>query len=73
MGDFTVINVVTDYGAYGDGIHDDTAAINNALTAVPNGTSPPGAIGAIVYFPAGKYLGRVNTRSAALPRSARSG
>jgi hypothetical protein len=56
MGDFTVINVVTDYGAHGDGIHDDTAAINNALAAVPNGTSPPGTMGAIVYFPAGKYL-----------------
>ena len=49
MGDFTVINVVTDYGAYGDGIHDDTAAINNALAAVPSG-------GAIVYFPGGQYL-----------------
>jgi hypothetical protein len=52
VGDFTVINVVTDYGAVGDGVTDDTTAINNALLAVPNGAT---GVGAIVYFPAGAY------------------
>jgi hypothetical protein len=52
MGNLTVINVKSDYGAHGDGVHDDTTAINNALAAVP--TLP--SIGAIVYFPAGAYL-----------------
>ena len=51
---FTVINV-TDHGATGNGTTDDTAAINRALAAVPNGPAPT-PTGAIVYFPAGTYL-----------------
>jgi hypothetical protein len=35
------------YGAVGDGVHDDTTAIQNAITA---------AAGNIVYFPFGHYL-----------------
>jgi Pectate lyase superfamily protein len=48
-----IVNV-KDYGAYGDwpntGYHDDTAAIQAALTAASK------ANGGIVFFPAGKYL-----------------
>jgi Pectate lyase superfamily protein len=40
---------VKTYGASGDGVHDDTAAINNALAALP-------ANGGTIYFPAGLYL-----------------
>src|SRR5574343_221491 len=40
---------VTAYGATGDGTTDDTAAIQDALDAVPVG-------GGIVHFPAGIYL-----------------
>lgn len=36
-------------GAYGDGVHDDTAAIQAALNAIPSQ-------GGVVYFPAGSYL-----------------
>ncbi|WYZ42188.1 hypothetical protein EsH8_V_001083 [Colletotrichum jinshuiense] len=50
---------VKDYGAYGDGIHDDTAAINLAISdggrcgaGCPSSTLFP----ATVYFPAGTYL-----------------
>lgn len=42
-----VLNV-KDYGAAGNGIADDTAAIQAAINAVP-------AAGATVYFPAGQY------------------
>lgn len=41
---------VTDFGAVGDGVTDDTAAINAAITAVN------AAGGGTVYFPAGLYL-----------------
>lgn len=47
----TNLYVATDvtWGAYGDGVHDDTAAIQSALNAAgANG-------GGIVYLPAGKY------------------
>lgn len=37
------------YNAWGDGVHDDTAAINNALAAAQ-------AAGAVLHFPAGTYL-----------------
>ena len=50
---------VKDYGAYGDGVHDDTAAINLAISdggrcgaGCPSSTEFP----ATVYFPAGSYL-----------------
>ena len=47
----TNLYVVTDtpWGAYGDGAHDDTVAIQSALTAA--GTNG----GGIVYLPAGQY------------------
>jgi polygalacturonase len=41
---------VRDYGAAGDGVAKDTAAINRAIKAVER------AGGGTVYFPAGKYL-----------------
>ena len=40
------------YNAYGDGVHDDTAAIQAALTAMVNGTV---ANARMVYIPAGTY------------------
>ncbi|HEY3500046.1 MAG TPA: glycosyl hydrolase family 28-related protein, partial [Polyangiaceae bacterium] len=45
---FTVINP-KDYGALGDGVTDDAAALESAFAAVP-------AAGGIVLFPAGTYL-----------------
>jgi hypothetical protein len=39
---------VKDFGAVGDGVVDDTAAIQNAIDAAPFGGS--------VYFPSGKYI-----------------
>ena len=48
------INVKTQappYAAYGDGVHDDTVAIQNALNNV--GTS---GYGSVVYLPSGTYL-----------------
>jgi hypothetical protein len=41
------INVKTDFGAHGDGVTDDTNAIQQALAAVP--------VGGVVYFPNGVY------------------
>jgi hypothetical protein len=41
------INVRTDFGAKGDGVTDDTSAIQQALAAVP--------VGGVVYFPNGVY------------------
>lgn len=40
---------VRDYGAYGDGIHDDTAAIQRAINALPS-------TGGTVVVPVGVYL-----------------
>ncbi|KAK3987098.1 pectate lyase superfamily protein-domain-containing protein [Cladorrhinum sp. PSN332] len=53
-------NVVTDFGAVGDGVHDDTKAINDAISA--QGTCAPGVCTgstrtpALIYFPPGTYL-----------------
>lgn len=44
----TEINV-RNRGAYGDGVHDDTTAIQNAINALP-------AAGGTVFLPAGTYL-----------------
>ncbi len=47
---YASINVnVLSYGAKGDGVTDDTAAIQNASTAVAKG-------GGLLYFPAGTYM-----------------
>ncbi len=43
-------NVQSVYGAKGDGVSDDTAALNNALANVGNGSSSP-----VLYLPAGTY------------------
>lgn len=48
MIDGAAINVL-DYGATGDGVTDDTVAIQAALTALPAG-------GGFVYLPAGNYI-----------------
>lgn len=54
MGKSTVISVA-DHGAAGNGVTDDTAAINRALKAVTN-ERITAAAKAIVYFPTGTYL-----------------
>src|SRR6266566_8599282 len=41
-------NVKTGYGAVGDGVHDDTTNINNAVAAMVGGDE--------LYFPCGTYL-----------------
>lgn len=55
----TEINV-RNRGAYGDGVRDDTTAIQNAINALPAG-------GGTIYLPAGTYLvdptRRINLRS----------
>ncbi|CAK7236239.1 hypothetical protein SBRCBS47491_009570 [Sporothrix bragantina] len=56
---YVVFRNVRDYGAVGDGVTDDTKAINNALMSGGrcgekcNGSTTKNAI---VYFPPGKYL-----------------
>ncbi len=45
-----LVTSVLSYGALGNGIHDDTAAINSAITAVRN------AGGGILFFPSGTYI-----------------
>ena len=47
------INVL-DYGAVGDGVANDTVAIQAAITAAAQTVG--GATGAVVYFPTGTYL-----------------
>ena len=47
--DAGVINVKLQYGAKGDGVTDDTQAIQSALNAYPNGKR-------IIYLPNGNYL-----------------
>ena len=54
-----VLNVtnVKDYGAKGDGVTDDTAAINNALNvAAASKPDFPNPLSRIIYFPSGKYM-----------------
>jgi len=49
---------ILNYGAYGDGLHDDTNAINRAITDGQRcgaGCESSSVKGAIVYFPTGKY------------------
>lgn len=53
--DAGVINV-HDFGAVGDGITDDTAAINAALSAFNGSTSPSNVRPWTIYFPEGEYL-----------------
>lgn len=53
--DAGVLNV-KDFGAYGDGIHDDTAAINAALAASGGDTGPRFWQNKTVYLPLGTYL-----------------
>lgn len=43
---------VLSYGAYGDGVHDDTAAIQAAIDAVPQADPDWGGT---IYFPPGRY------------------
>jgi hypothetical protein len=45
---------VLDYGAVGDGVANDTVAIESAITAASAAVG--GATGAVVYFPTGTYL-----------------
>lgn len=57
---YQVFRNVKDFGAKGDGVTDDTAAINSAISS--GGRCAPGSCAsttttpAIVYFPAGTYL-----------------
>ncbi|KAK2599641.1 hypothetical protein N8I77_011378 [Diaporthe amygdali] len=57
---YSVFRNVKDYGARGDGVTDDTAAINAAITAGGNrcgkGCASSTITPAVVYFPAGTYL-----------------
>lgn len=58
--DYAVFRNVKDYGAKGDGVTDDTAAINAAIS--DGGRCAPGSCAsstltpAVVYFPAGTYI-----------------
>jgi len=62
---YSVFRNVKDYGAVGDGIHDDTAAMNSAMNSsarcapgvCDSSTNTP----AIVYIPGGTYLIRGST------------
>ena len=58
-------NVKTDYGAVGDGVSDDTAAIQKGLDDLRLHEQS-----CVLYFPAGKYrlTGTVKTRRKAAPR-----
>ncbi|KAF9531459.1 exo-beta-1,3-glucanase [Crepidotus variabilis] len=57
---YKVFRNVKDFGAVGDGMHDDTSAINQAISSqnrcgggnCPSSTTSP----AVVYFPRGTYL-----------------
>ena len=47
---------VKDFGAVGDGVTDDTAAIQAAVDFAKTASNPGGAVGRTVWFPYGKYL-----------------
>ncbi|KAF8900725.1 exo-beta-1,3-glucanase [Gymnopilus junonius] len=57
---YTVFRNVKDFGAFGDGVHDDTAAINSAISSggrCGGGSCPSSTVSpAIVFFPQGTYL-----------------
>ncbi|MCJ1354548.1 MAG: hypothetical protein MMC33_004537 [Icmadophila ericetorum] len=58
-GGYTVFRNVMDYGATGNGVTDDTAAINAAISAggrCGEGCASTTTTPAVVYFPAGTYL-----------------
>ena len=55
----TIVYNVKDYGAVGDGVTDDSAAVINTLTAA--------AGGGIIFFPKGRYL---ITQALVIPRNA---
>ena len=55
--DANIINVKTDYGAVGDGVTDDTVAIQNALRENNKGSSSIDNFSPrTIYFPPGTYL-----------------
>ncbi|KAF1811435.1 glucan 1,3-beta-glucosidase GLUC78 precursor [Eremomyces bilateralis CBS 781.70] len=58
--DFKIFRNVKDYGARGDGVTDDTAAINQAISegnrCGGGGCDSSTVTPAIVYFPAGTYI-----------------
>jgi len=57
---YTVFRNVKDFGAVGDGITDDTAAINRAMSegdrCAPGACESATNVPAVVYFPGGTYL-----------------
>ncbi|MBA7493104.1 hypothetical protein ES702_03659 [subsurface metagenome] len=57
---YQIFRNVKDYGAVGDGITDDTAAINLAISSgnrcAPGSCASSTTTPAVVYFPAGTYL-----------------
>ncbi|KIX92675.1 uncharacterized protein Z520_11527 [Fonsecaea multimorphosa CBS 102226] len=56
--DYKIFRNVKDYGAAGDGVTDDTTAINNAITdgsRCAEGCDSSTTVPAIVYFPPGTY------------------
>ncbi|KAI0744238.1 beta-1,3-glucanase [Daedaleopsis nitida] len=58
-GGYQVFRNVKDFGARGDGVTDDTAAINAAISSggrCGNGCGQSTITPAVVYFPAGTYL-----------------
>ncbi|KAK6336839.1 hypothetical protein TWF718_009627 [Orbilia javanica] len=57
--DYKVFRNVKDFGAKGDGVTDDTEAINKAISSGNRcglGCGSTTVLGAIVYFPSGTYL-----------------